>query len=87
MAAKSMQEIAVMMRKIRFRKKILGGVDEADVWRQLEQLQKEYRAAYDAQQERNNAWIRERNAEIYRLKKQLAAAGYGRGGTSGQRQG
>lgn len=87
MAAKSMEEIAALMKKMRFRRKLFGGVDEADVWRQLDLLQKEYRAAFDAQQERNNAWIKERNAEIYRLKKQISAAGYSRGGTNGQRQG
>ena len=38
-----MEEIAGQLKKLRFRKKFIGGVDEADVWKQLELLQGDYR--------------------------------------------
>lgn len=72
MAAKSMEEIASMMKEMHFKKKFFGGVDEADVWRQLEKLQNEYRAAFEAQQEQNRALIREREVIISQLKRRLA---------------
>ena len=49
MTAKNMDDIAKIMGTMRFRKKLIGGVDEQDVWRQLDRLQKEYRSAYEAQ--------------------------------------
>lgn len=79
MAAKSMEEIAAYMKTIRFHKKIFGGVDEADVWRQLEKLQTEYHSAFEAQKEQSLALIREREAIISRLKMQLAAFTRSRG--------
>ena len=60
MSAKSMEDIASVMKKMHFRKKILGGVDEADVWHQLEKLQSEYRSAFEVQQERSRTLIQER---------------------------
>lgn len=83
MAAKSMEDIASMMKEMRFRKKIFGGVDEADVWRQLEKLQSEYRSAFEAQKEQSRALIREREAIISQLKRQLAAEVSLRGGGNG----
>lgn len=74
MAAKSMDEIAILLKKLHFKKKLFGGVDEADVWKQLEALQKEYRAAFDAQQERNYALLRERDMVIAQLRSRLAQA-------------
>lgn len=70
-----MEEIAAYLSKMHFRKKRFGGVDEADVWRQLEQLQAEYQAAFDAQGERYRALMAEREAEIRRLKAQLGGGG------------
>ena len=81
MAAKSMEEIADYMKTMRFHKKVFGGVDEADVWRQLEKLQKEYRSAFEAQKEQSVALIREREAIISRLKMQLAAVTHSQGGS------
>ena len=83
MAAKSMEDIASVMKEIRFRKKIFGGVDEADVWRQLEKLQSEYRSAFEAQQEQSRALIQEREAIISQLKRKLAAVQSLRGGING----
>ena len=74
MSAKSMEEIAAYMKKMRFRKKLIGGVDEADVWKQLEKLHAEYLSAFDAQKEQTWALIKEREAMIAKLKKRLEAA-------------
>lgn len=74
MSAKSMEEIASYMKKMRFRKKLIGGVDEADVWRQLEKLQAEYQSAFDAQKEQTWALIKEREVIISKLKKRLEVA-------------
>lgn len=75
MAAKNMEDITALFKDLRFRKKLIGGVDEADVWRQLDMLQKEYRAAYEAQEERLYALIDERDDIIDRLENQLDNAG------------
>ena len=41
MSAKNMDDIAELFKKMKFRRKLLGGVSEMDVWKKLEQLQKE----------------------------------------------
>jgi len=48
-AAKNMDDIAEILSRMKFRKKLFGGVEEQDVWRQLDKLQKAYRSAYEAQ--------------------------------------
>ncbi|MBQ9690747.1 MAG: hypothetical protein IJV62_01355 [Eggerthellaceae bacterium] len=42
----AMDKIAQDIRSMRFKKKIFGGVDEADVWRKIELLHKEYEKAF-----------------------------------------
>ena len=72
MSAKNMDDIAELFKGMRVRKKLLGGVSEMDVWKKLEQLQKEYRSAYEIQQERYEARLQERDEEIASLKKKLS---------------
>ena len=43
------QNIALWLQKAKFKKKIFGGVDEADVWKKIEQLNALYTAAVDAE--------------------------------------
>ena len=57
MAGKDMQDIAELFEKMRFRKKLLGGVDERDVWRKLDIVQKEYRSVYEAREARFRALL------------------------------
>lgn len=64
-----MEDIAVFLKKMHFRKRIIGGVDEADVWKQLDMLQREYQNAFDAQEEYYQALLDERNAMIAKLRK------------------
>lgn len=68
MAAKSMGEIAEWLKGLKFRKTLFGGVDEANVWHKLDELQAQYQSAFDAQAERYQALLDERDAEIRRLK-------------------
>lgn len=83
MAAKSMEEIAVLIKGLRFRKKMIGGIDERDVWRKLDMLQKEYRAAFDAQQEQSRALINERDEKIMKLKERLSSKHISQGDANG----
>lgn len=64
----SQQKIAEFFRNLRFRRCLIGGVDEADVWRQLETIQKEYEKILEIQTEKLRALIKERDEEIARLK-------------------
>lgn len=60
MGAKNMEDIAELFQGLWFKRKIFGGVDEKDVWKQLDMIQKEYRSAYEIQQERYEARLDER---------------------------
>ena len=64
----SQQKFAELFRNLRFRRCLIGGVDEADVWRQLETIQKEYEKILEIQTEKLRALIKERDEEITRLK-------------------
>ena len=68
MSAKNMEEIAGWLKELKFRKKIICGVDEAIVWHKLDELQAQYQSAFDAQAERYQALLDQRDAEIRRLK-------------------
>ena len=64
MPAKTMEEIALLLSSVRFKRRLVGGVDEDDVWRIMEKLQKEYAAVLEAQQARMNALLDERDRYI-----------------------
>lgn len=66
-----MKEISDLFKDLHFQKKILGGVDEMDVWRQLREVQKEYETLLRIHDEQNKALLEERDAEIRRLKRRL----------------
>ena len=72
MSARNMEDIAEVFKTLKFKKKIVGGVDEMDVWKKLDTLQREYRCAYKIQQERYEARLQERDAEIASLKEKLS---------------
>lgn len=72
MAARNMDDIAELFKTLKFRKKMLGGVNERHVWKQLEMVQKEYRSVYEIQEERYKALIEERDEEIRRLKARIS---------------
>ena len=72
MAAKNMDDIAEFFKTTRFQKKLIGGVSEKSVWKQLELLQKEYRSAYEIQQGIYENLLQKRDEEIAALKAQLS---------------
>ena len=44
--SRTMSDVAEYIRKMRFKKRVFGGVDEADVFRQMEMLHREYEAVF-----------------------------------------
>lgn len=68
-----MQSICDKLKAMKFRKRLFGGVDEADVWRQLESLQQEYQAVYDAQAAYYQALLDERDQAVARLMRRGSA--------------
>lgn len=48
--SRTLEDVAQYIKKMRFRKKLFGGLDEADVWRQIELLHHEYEAVFIAQE-------------------------------------
>lgn len=41
--------ISEILSKMKFKKRMIGGVDEADVWKKIEELQKAYERNYEIQ--------------------------------------
>lgn len=79
MAAKSMEDIALFLKELRFRKNIFGGVNEADVWKKLELLHQEYQTAFDVQQECSRILLQEKELEIVHLKERITELESARG--------
>jgi len=61
-SSRNMDDIAAFLKKLKFKKATFGGYDKADVWKKIDLLQKEYRFAYQAQEERYRALLGERDA-------------------------
>lgn len=64
---RTMQDIADALSAMKFRKKLIGGVDEADVWKKLESLQQTYQLVYDEQAAYYQALLDERDAALARV--------------------
>ena len=64
---RTMQDIADALAAMKFRKKLFGGVDEADVWKKLEALQETYQLVYDEQAAYYQALLDERDQALSRL--------------------
>lgn len=87
MPAKSMADIALLLKKVKFKKRLFGGVDERQVWKVIEGLQTEYRSLVEeteirlTQQKEMNEEMAERlvqlSAENERLKARLGGDGVG----------
>lgn len=65
------KKIAEWMTKVRFRKKILGGVDEQDVWQKIEELNRMYEAALSAERARYDALLHEQRRTSSKALKSL----------------
>ena len=71
MAAKTMEEIAELLKELRFRKKVFGGIDEDDAWQVIEKLQREYRSVVEAERERCSARVEDRDRIIKSQREEL----------------
>ena len=74
---RTMQDIADALAAMKFRKKLVGGVDEADVWRKLEDLQRIYQQVYDEQAAYYQALLDARDAALARLMKRKGGDAHG----------
>ncbi len=74
---RTMQNIADALSTMKFRKKLLGGVDESDVWRQLENLQRLYQLVYDEQAAYYQALIDERDRALARTGRRMGGGADG----------
>jgi hypothetical protein len=72
MAAKTMDDIALLMKQLKFKKKLFGGVKEMDVWRKLEVLHQQYQSVYAVQEALHQHQMAEKDARIAQLEAQLA---------------
>lgn len=53
----SKKSISDLLAKMKFKKKLIGGVDELDVWKNIEALQEEYERQLDLQAQKYQAVI------------------------------
>lgn len=74
------QGIAEWLEKVRFRKRLLGGVDEADVWKKLEELTGLYRDAIKAERTRYCVLLERQKEEMLRALDEKAAEGRAQSG-------
>lgn len=58
------QRIANWLRKVKFRKKVFGGVDEADVWQKINALNDIYKEAWIAERARYDALLAEQGKGV-----------------------
>ena len=71
MASKSLEDIAEFINKMKFRKSLIGGVDEQSVWKKIEDLNNEYKSVFDEQETKYRTLLEERDLEIKKLKEKL----------------
>ena len=69
------QELVQWFKSVKFKPSVLGGVDESDVWKKLEQLNHLYEAALVAERARYNAlmaaYVQNTNAKIDQYRQAL----------------
>lgn len=58
------QRIADWLATVRFRKRLLGGIDENDVWKKLEQLNNMYESALSAERARYDALLAKQKQDL-----------------------
>ncbi len=78
MAAKTLEDIAEFIKKMKFRKSLFGGVDEKSVWKKIDDLNNEYKSVFDAQEVKYKTLLEERDQEIKTLKEKLNKENGGR---------
>ena len=78
MSSDRLEPLAELFTKLKFRRQIIGGLSEADVWKKLEEVQTEYRRLYDLQAAGYEAKLKEREDRIHQLEEELSLAGRSR---------
>ena len=66
-----LENISNYLKDLKFKKKLINGIDEEDVWHKLDLLEKEYEKAYQSLLDKSNALLEEKDATIERLKKYM----------------
>lgn len=66
------QRIADWLQEVRFRKRLLGGIDENDVWKKLEQLNNMYESALSAERARYDALLAKQRQDLMNAFKKKA---------------
>ncbi len=66
-----MDEIAEKLKKLKFKKNMIGGVNERDVWKKLEELQADYRHVFEMQERKYQAIIDSKDEMIDELLRKL----------------
>lgn len=69
--AKSMEEIAQLLNNTKFKRSIIGGINEADLWKKLERLQAEYSEVVAVEQAKTKELLSEKEETIKELQKQI----------------
>ncbi|MGP1505746.1 MAG: hypothetical protein ACTTIR_09015 [Eggerthia catenaformis] len=64
-----LENISNYLKDLKFKKKLINGIDEEDVWHKLDLLEKEYEKAYQSLLDKSNALLEEKDATIKRLLK------------------
>lgn len=75
MSSDRLEPLAELFTKLKFRRQIIGGLSESDVWKKLEEVQTEYRRLYDLQAAGYEARLKEREERIRQLKEQISMIG------------
>lgn len=52
--AKKIEDISKILKEIKFKKKLFGGVDELDVWNKIESINLEYKELFEIMQTKIN---------------------------------
>lgn len=66
------QRIAEWLQTVRFRKRLLGGIDESDLWKKLEQLNNMYESALSAERARYDALLVKQRQDLMNAFKKKA---------------
>ena len=73
MSATTMDDIAEEIKKMKFRKNIIGGLNEEDVWKKLGQPQEDYRRVLDISNKQYEALIEgKRQKQLKRCARKLS---------------
>ena len=68
---KTLEDIAESLKNIKFRKQLLFGVDEADLWRKIQKLHEDYSQVINASEEKYKFALLEKENRIRALEDKI----------------